>query len=96
MLKRIKRLIRLPEEHGQGLAEYALILILASMIVLFVLILFGESVGEFYCGIMYELKEVFGLDLTGSCEEGEEAEAETLEIGSDSALPVPWISLAVT
>jgi pilus assembly protein Flp/PilA len=39
-------------ERGQGLVEYALILILAAIVVIVVLGLFGERIRNFYCEIV--------------------------------------------
>ena len=39
-------------EAGQGLIEYALIIILVAMIVLILLTLFGESVGNLFSNIV--------------------------------------------
>ncbi len=36
-------------ERGQGLVEYALILMLAAMVVIVVLVFFGDRVRNFYC-----------------------------------------------
>lgn len=40
------------EEKGQGLVEYALILILASIIVVVVLYLLGPAIGNLYSNIV--------------------------------------------
>lgn len=58
---RLFRYLSSRDETGQGLVEYAFILILASILVLAVLILFGESVKDIYCDITIALEGVFGL-----------------------------------
>lgn len=41
-----------PREEGQGLLEYALIIILVAVVVLLVLILLGPSIGNFYSNVV--------------------------------------------
>jgi pilus assembly protein Flp/PilA len=38
----------LPREDGQGLVEYALILVFIAIVVIVVLLVFGEAVGNLY------------------------------------------------
>ena len=38
----------LPREEGQGLVEYALILVFIAIVVIVVLLVFGEAVGNLY------------------------------------------------
>ncbi len=40
------------EESGQGLIEYALILILVAMVVLVILLLLGPAIGNLFSNIM--------------------------------------------
>ncbi len=42
----------LPEERGQGLTEYALILVLASIVVIVVLAVMGTAVKDTYCQVV--------------------------------------------
>ncbi|MEJ2554629.1 MAG: pilus assembly protein [Anaerolineae bacterium] len=42
----------LPWEKGQGLVEYALILVLVTIIVLAILLLLGPTVGNMYSNIV--------------------------------------------
>ena len=49
-LRRILYLYDLP--HGQGLVEYALILVLVAIIVLVVLAIFGNAVGNMYSNVI--------------------------------------------
>jgi pilus assembly protein Flp/PilA len=41
-----------PREEGQGLLEYAMILILVAMVVILVLVLMGPSIGNFYSNVV--------------------------------------------
>ena len=41
----------LPREEGQGLVEYALILVFIAIVVVVVLLVFGEAVGNLYSTI---------------------------------------------
>jgi pilus assembly protein Flp/PilA len=45
----------LPGEKGQGLVEYALILVLVTIIVLAILLLLGPTVGNMYSNIVSSL-----------------------------------------
>ena len=60
----MRRKLPLSEEHGQGLVEYALILILAAVLVIISLALMGTSIEATYCRIIGQLP--FGGD---SCDE---------------------------
>ena len=42
-------------ERGQGLVEYALILVLAAIVVVIVLGLFGERIRNFYCEVVLSI-----------------------------------------
>ena len=44
-----------PREEGQGIIEYALILILVSIVALVILVLFGETLGNTYSNIVNNL-----------------------------------------
>lgn len=69
----LKRLFHPPDERGQGLVEYALILMLVAIVVILVVVFFGETVRDIYCEIIYELDPYFNFG-TGNCETvGEEA-----------------------
>lgn len=41
-----------PREEGQGLLEYAMILILVAVVVLLVLVLMGPAIGNFYSNVV--------------------------------------------
>ena len=44
-----------PKEKGQGLVEYALILVLVSIVVIVVLALLGPAIGNIFSTIMASL-----------------------------------------
>ena len=48
-------MLYLPREEGQGLVEYALILVLIAIIVIAVLTLMGPAIGEIFSTIMTRL-----------------------------------------
>jgi len=41
-----------PRENGQGLIEYALIIILVAMVVIFLLFLFGPALGNVFLNVV--------------------------------------------
>ncbi len=41
-----------PAEQGQGLIEYALIIVFVAMVVIFLVVLFGPAVGNVYSNIL--------------------------------------------
>jgi pilus assembly protein Flp/PilA len=43
----------LPQEEGQGLVEYALILVLVSIVVIAILLILGPVVGNVFSNIVY-------------------------------------------
>ena len=45
----------LPREEGQGLVEYALILMLVALVVIAVLLLLGPAIGNMYSNIVVSL-----------------------------------------
>jgi pilus assembly protein Flp/PilA len=45
-------MIFLPREEGQGLVEYALIILFIAIVVVAALLIFGESVGELYSTVV--------------------------------------------
>lgn len=45
----------LPREEGQGLVEYALILVLVAIVVIAILILVGPAVGKVFSSIVNAL-----------------------------------------
>jgi Flp pilus assembly pilin Flp len=64
----LKRLLHPPDERGQGLVEYALILMLVAIVVILAVIVFGEGVRELYCDITYELDPYFHLGSPDACD----------------------------
>jgi pilus assembly protein Flp/PilA len=44
-----------PSDRGQGLAEYAFILVLIAIVVIVILSLFGEAVGGMYSDIISQI-----------------------------------------
>lgn len=71
MLKRIRDLVP-TDERGQGLVEYALIMVLVAIVIIIILGVFGASVQEIYCEITRQLDPYFHLGIPGICEEEEE------------------------
>lgn len=45
----------LPREEGQGLVEYALIILFIAIVVVAALLVFGPSVGNLYSSIVSEI-----------------------------------------
>lgn len=45
----------LPKEEGQGLVEYALILMLVALVVILILVFLGPQVGNLYSNTVTEL-----------------------------------------
>ncbi len=48
---------RSPNEHGQGLVEYVLILVLVAVVVIVILALLGPAIGDLFSSIMESLNE---------------------------------------
>jgi pilus assembly protein Flp/PilA len=48
-------MLSMPGEKGQGLVEYALILVLVSLVVLAILLLLGPTVGNMFSNIVSSL-----------------------------------------
>jgi pilus assembly protein Flp/PilA len=48
-------MLSMPGEKGQGLVEYALILVLVSIVVLAILLLLGPTVGNMFSNIVSSL-----------------------------------------
>jgi pilus assembly protein Flp/PilA len=49
--KEVRQMLYLPSEKGQGIIEYALILVLVAIIVLVVLSLIGPAIGNVFSNI---------------------------------------------
>ncbi len=48
-------MIYMPREEGQGLVEYALILVLVAVVVIVILALLGPSIGNIFSNIVSTL-----------------------------------------
>jgi pilus assembly protein Flp/PilA len=48
-------MLYLPREEGQGLVEYALILVLVAVVVIVILALLGPSIGNIFSNIVSAL-----------------------------------------
>jgi len=46
--KEVRQVLYLPEEQGQGLVEYALILVLVAIVVIAILLLLGPQIGNIF------------------------------------------------
>lgn len=60
---RTKALNSARAERGQGLAEYALVLMLVGIVVILILALFGETVRGQYCEIVYSVDPNADIDV---------------------------------
>jgi pilus assembly protein Flp/PilA len=50
--KEVRDMLFLPREEGQGLVEYALILVLVAIVVIAILVLVGPAVGNVFSVIV--------------------------------------------
>lgn len=48
-------MLYMPREEGQGLVEYALILVLVAVVVIIVLVLLGPAIGNIFSNIITSL-----------------------------------------
>ncbi len=48
-------MLYLPREKGQGLVEYALILVLVAVVVIIILVLLGPAIGNIFSSIISAL-----------------------------------------
>ncbi|GIK65361.1 MAG: hypothetical protein BroJett018_31550 [Chloroflexota bacterium] len=48
-------MLYLPREKGQGLVEYALILVLVAVVVIIILIVLGPAIGNIFSSIIRSL-----------------------------------------
>jgi pilus assembly protein Flp/PilA len=53
------------EEEGQSLVEYALIIVLIAIVVIVVVTLFGSTLKDTYCSVVYQV--VPGSDVSQAC-----------------------------
>jgi pilus assembly protein Flp/PilA len=54
-LKEKQNMLYLPREEGQGLVEYALILVLVAVVVIIILALLGPAIGNIFSNIINNL-----------------------------------------
>ena len=52
ILKEVKVMLFSPKEKGQGLVEYALILVLVAVVVIVILALLGPAIGNVFSSIV--------------------------------------------
>lgn len=50
--KEVKHMLYAPKEQGQGLVEYALILVLVAVVVIVILALLGPAIGNVFSNIV--------------------------------------------
>jgi len=55
MRKEVNQVLFLPREEGQGLVEYALILVLVAIVVIAILLLLGPIIGNVFSNIVANL-----------------------------------------
>ncbi len=48
-------MLYMPREEGQGLVEYALILVLVAVVVIIILVLLGPAIGNIFSNIVTNL-----------------------------------------
>jgi pilus assembly protein Flp/PilA len=53
--RRKQTVLYLPKEKGQGLVEYALILVLVAVVVIVILALLGPAIGNVFSGIVRQI-----------------------------------------
>jgi pilus assembly protein Flp/PilA len=56
----VKEMLFLPHEEGQGLVEYALILVLIAIVVIAVLVLLGPVIGNVFSEILWYMQNPAG------------------------------------
>jgi pilus assembly protein Flp/PilA len=52
LAKEVKKMLYAPKEKGQGLVEYALILVLVAVVVIVILALLGPAIGNVFSNII--------------------------------------------
>jgi pilus assembly protein Flp/PilA len=53
--KEVTTMLFAPKEKGQGLVEYALILVLVAVVVIVILAVMGPAIGKVFSDIVYKL-----------------------------------------
>jgi pilus assembly protein Flp/PilA len=53
--KGVLKMLYLPREEGQGLVEYALILVLVAVVVIVILALLGPAIGNIFSNIVNQI-----------------------------------------
>ena len=53
--KEVKDMLYAPKERGQGLVEYALILVLIAVVVIVILALLGPAIGNVFSNIVHNI-----------------------------------------
>jgi pilus assembly protein Flp/PilA len=53
--REVKRMLYLPREEGQGLVEYALILVLVAIVVIVILALLGPAIANIFSNIVSQV-----------------------------------------
>ncbi len=48
-------MLHLPSEQGQGLVEYALILVFVAVLVIVILVLMGPSIGNLFSNVVHNI-----------------------------------------
>jgi len=51
MRKEVRQVVYLPQEEGQGMVEYALIIVLVAIVVIAILLLLGPQIGNVFSRI---------------------------------------------
>jgi len=60
LLEGVILMLFLPDEDGQGLTEYALLLMLVALVVILILYVMGPAIGNLYSNILTQVENVTG------------------------------------
>ena len=60
LLEGVILMLFLPDEDGQGLTEYALLLMLIALVVILILYVMGPAIGNLYSNILTQVENVTG------------------------------------
>jgi pilus assembly protein Flp/PilA len=58
--KEVRQVLYLPQEEGQGMVEYALVLVLVAIVVLAILMILGPQIGNIFSRITSALIKMPG------------------------------------